>query len=259
MIIVPVNFSCKINFFFQAEDGIRDGHVTGVQTCALPISLVVDDRKEARRRDRERASRERAEAQQALMTGDESKMPLQHRGRERRLVRDLVDSRRNVAEYFFPIALIFMLVALVMPLIRPNLYMAMSTGMIIVLWGGIALCVIDSLVLRRRLRAQLNEEYGEAGRGLVGYGIMRAIQIRRFRLPRAQIKHGESPRRWAATHVPDDGGRPARRGPPSVGLGVIRRRCSSCPRTSAAPACHRSPSRETPAWHRPRPPCAAEA
>src|SRR5207253_8049471 len=27
-------------FFFQAEDGIRDGHVTGVQTCALPISFV---------------------------------------------------------------------------------------------------------------------------------------------------------------------------------------------------------------------------
>src|SRR5690625_527971 len=27
-------------FFFQAEDGIRDGHVTGVQTCALPIFYV---------------------------------------------------------------------------------------------------------------------------------------------------------------------------------------------------------------------------
>src|SRR5690606_40822947 len=26
-----------LNFFFQAEDGIRDFHVTGVQTCALPI------------------------------------------------------------------------------------------------------------------------------------------------------------------------------------------------------------------------------
>src|SRR5688500_20180024 len=26
-----------INFFFQAEDGIRDYKVTGVQTCALPI------------------------------------------------------------------------------------------------------------------------------------------------------------------------------------------------------------------------------
>src|SRR5207249_6495339 len=27
-------------FFFQAEDGIRDRNVTGVQTCALPISFV---------------------------------------------------------------------------------------------------------------------------------------------------------------------------------------------------------------------------
>src|SRR5690606_41194639 len=27
-------------FFFQAEDGIRDFHVTGVQTCALPISVA---------------------------------------------------------------------------------------------------------------------------------------------------------------------------------------------------------------------------
>src|SRR5690606_11721210 len=32
-------------FFFQAEDGIRDFHVTGVQTCALPISRFdVSDR-----------------------------------------------------------------------------------------------------------------------------------------------------------------------------------------------------------------------
>src|SRR5690606_39817930 len=29
-------------FFFQAEDGIRDFHVTGVQTCALPISDEVE-------------------------------------------------------------------------------------------------------------------------------------------------------------------------------------------------------------------------
>src|SRR2546429_2768247 len=27
-------------FFFQAEDGIRDVAVTGVQTCALPISII---------------------------------------------------------------------------------------------------------------------------------------------------------------------------------------------------------------------------
>src|SRR5690606_40697867 len=29
-------------FFFQAEDGIRDFHVTGVQTCALPISETME-------------------------------------------------------------------------------------------------------------------------------------------------------------------------------------------------------------------------
>src|SRR6266516_6412067 len=29
-------------FFFQAEDGIRDRTVTGVQTCALPISRVIE-------------------------------------------------------------------------------------------------------------------------------------------------------------------------------------------------------------------------
>src|SRR5438876_381104 len=33
---------CTSCFFFQAEDGIRDGRVTGVQTCALPI-LVRED------------------------------------------------------------------------------------------------------------------------------------------------------------------------------------------------------------------------
>src|SRR5699024_11562696 len=30
-------------YFFQAEDGIRDRNVTGVQTCALPISIAVSD------------------------------------------------------------------------------------------------------------------------------------------------------------------------------------------------------------------------
>src|SRR5436309_15274375 len=44
-------------FFFQAEDGIRDFHVTGVQTCALPICLVrrIAERpvEECRRRKRD--------------------------------------------------------------------------------------------------------------------------------------------------------------------------------------------------------------
>src|SRR2546422_8334210 len=33
------HYGAAIIFFFQAEDGIRDVAVTGVQTCALPISV----------------------------------------------------------------------------------------------------------------------------------------------------------------------------------------------------------------------------
>src|SRR5262249_58238502 len=38
-VVMYVMYTCLF-FFFQAEDGIRDWSVTGVQTCALPISLV---------------------------------------------------------------------------------------------------------------------------------------------------------------------------------------------------------------------------
>src|SRR5690606_39374942 len=47
-------------FFFQAEDGIRDFHVTGVQTCALPI-LGPEPRAD---RDGQRGRRVQAAAQQ---------------------------------------------------------------------------------------------------------------------------------------------------------------------------------------------------
>src|SRR3712207_571741 len=58
-------------FFFQAEDGIRDIGVTGVQTCALPIFELVEvhvhvaRRREERDRDVDQAERERAAPQRA--------------------------------------------------------------------------------------------------------------------------------------------------------------------------------------------------
>src|SRR5690606_21494515 len=39
-----VPYHLILYFFFQAEDGIRDFHVTGVQTCALPISACCECR-----------------------------------------------------------------------------------------------------------------------------------------------------------------------------------------------------------------------
>src|SRR5207245_7202779 len=38
--VVRVGACVLCFFFFQAEDGIRDATVTGVQTCALPISTT---------------------------------------------------------------------------------------------------------------------------------------------------------------------------------------------------------------------------
>src|SRR3989449_1909585 len=47
MVVFSVSAFLFCFFFFQAEDGIRDVAVTGVQTCALPISALV--RRGARR------------------------------------------------------------------------------------------------------------------------------------------------------------------------------------------------------------------
>src|SRR5207249_8082252 len=42
VVIIPSRTVCLFSsFFFQAEDGIRDRNVTGVQTCALPISRII--------------------------------------------------------------------------------------------------------------------------------------------------------------------------------------------------------------------------
>src|SRR5262249_58059204 len=47
--------ACVGFFFFQAEAGIRDGSVTGVQTCALPISARLRQRAAISRHGRRRA------------------------------------------------------------------------------------------------------------------------------------------------------------------------------------------------------------
>src|SRR2546430_11589492 len=50
MVSVPCALTCVRCFFFQAEDGIRDLTVTGVQTCALPILILVNALGHARER-----------------------------------------------------------------------------------------------------------------------------------------------------------------------------------------------------------------
>src|SRR2546425_12188538 len=68
-------------FFFQAEDGIRDKLVTGVQTCALPIS------REERRSEHLCSSLERAIELQEQGRGVETPKPRSDREWERRRAR----------------------------------------------------------------------------------------------------------------------------------------------------------------------------
>src|SRR5690606_40525737 len=72
-------------FFFQAEDGIRDFHVTGVQTCALPISA--DHSSRSRRRARtSRASMRRASTMIESATRSVRTIPSRRRRSEERRV-----------------------------------------------------------------------------------------------------------------------------------------------------------------------------
>jgi hypothetical protein len=54
--------------------------------------------------------------------------------------------------------------------------------------------VIDGFILRNRLKKVVPERFGDMQGGLVWYGVMRALQIRRWRLPRPMIDRGRSPR-----------------------------------------------------------------
>src|SRR5207302_4168260 len=100
-------------FFFQAEDGIRDFHVTGVQTCALPISSGRGDTGQAHRRDpaagrtrhaRQAAGRqtklsaESGEGACALASGTGTRSEERRVGKERRWKRSR-DKERKAMSY----------------------------------------------------------------------------------------------------------------------------------------------------------------
>src|SRR5690606_39744735 len=83
-------------FFFQAEDGIRDFHVTGVQTCALPISTMLGIPAEAlwelipgvtpfqirrwKRLKQQDMATDVAEVAATLLRGDETSLPVEASG-----------------------------------------------------------------------------------------------------------------------------------------------------------------------------------
>ena len=152
--------------------------------------LVPADRKVAGQSDRERARAKREREYQALRTGDERYLPTRDKGPQRRWVRDFVDARWSLGEFFLPIALVIVLA---------TMFAANPTAVTIVeivLYGVVLLSILDLLVMTRVLKRGLAAKFGadKIERGLVWYGATRSMQIRRVRLPKPQVKRRQPPR-----------------------------------------------------------------
>lgn len=147
------------------------------------------NRKEAAKRAREQRRTAMNKQREALLSGDERHLPARDRGPVRRFVRDFVDAKWHVAEYFLPIAVLILVLSMLPSLAARNIALLLWLAVIVMI-------VFDSVLLSRRLKKQLRDRFpGENLRGTTAYALMRTMQMRRMRLPRPQIKRGEQPRR----------------------------------------------------------------
>ncbi|GAA4230078.1 hypothetical protein GCM10022254_23990 [Actinomadura meridiana] len=149
-----------------------------------PITAPAN-RKEAYRKVRERQSTERTTARKGMAKGDERHMLKRDKGPVRKLARNYVDSRRTVGSYLmyamFAIVLLSMLpipVARLLVLFAPPLLLVAVFG--------------EGLMLSRGIKKLAADRYPDEDASGVGlYAAMRAMQIRRLRVPNPQVKIGE--------------------------------------------------------------------
>jgi hypothetical protein len=146
------------------------------------------DPKARRKLERDHARQERMVAREALVAGDERALPARDAGPVRRYVRDYVDGRRTLAEFFIPLAVVVLVVGLFR---NPQIQVVVSFVWFLML----ALLVVDMAVLLVRMQRQLKREFPEPAerKGTTFYGAMRALQIRRLRLPPPKVKPGGRP------------------------------------------------------------------
>jgi hypothetical protein len=141
------------------------------------------DRKEAGRVTRTRQREDRARRMEAMRRGEEWAMPLRDRGPAKALTRDFVDSKRRFSEFY----MYGLLVLLVLLFARFN-------GLIInaLVLVAVLLMLVEGIFISRRARALIAQRLpGESTRGVGLYAAMRALQIRRLRVPKPRIKPGD--------------------------------------------------------------------
>jgi hypothetical protein len=123
---------------------------------------------------------------EAVRRGEEWALPARDRGPVKALARDYVDSRRRLSEFY----MYGLLVLLVLLFIRAAVVQSILDGLIIV---GVLIMLVEGAFIGRKVRAIAAERYpGESTRGVALYAAMRALQIRRLRMPKPRINVGDS-------------------------------------------------------------------
>jgi hypothetical protein len=148
--------------------------------------LVPEDRKAARKAARDAETLERQKMRVAMETGDERNMPLRDRGPQKRYARDWVDARTGVGEWLMVIVLVYVFLAF-LPQSDLQIWLTFS------LWAIVLLVVLEGVLISFQLKKRLAEKFGEVERGVRWYGVMRAMQLRKLRLPKPQTKRGHFP------------------------------------------------------------------
>ncbi|WP_196250941.1 DUF3043 domain-containing protein [Cellulomonas sp. JZ18] len=153
--------------------------------------LVPEDRRAAARSAKLKVREQRELEYQAMRTGDERHMPLRDRGPVRRYVRDHVDARWNLGEFFLPTAAVFLVLQMVTAATAPDVALVSM----LVLYVFILAMIVDAWLLWRGLKRRLNRRFdsAEVPRGMAMYAVLRAFQVRPSRLPKPQVKHGQYP------------------------------------------------------------------
>jgi len=135
--------------------------------------------------DKARARSERARKYEAMKQGESWALNPRDRGPARALARDYIDSKRRISEYYMYI-LVLLLAAI---FIRNKAVQTYVSPLVLVL---VLVIVIDAQFIRYSLRKLVSQRLpGESTRGLTIYSVMRALQIRRFRMPAPRVRPGD--------------------------------------------------------------------
>lgn len=144
------------------------------------------NRREASAQTRDARRRQRTEQREAMMNGEEWALMPRDKGPERRIARDVVDSRRTFSSYFFYVMIAIMVLSVAggrspgVALIADGLFAVMVLA-----------CAVDSFFLVRRVkRAVAAKSPASSTRGLAFYSIMRTLSFRRMRVPRPRVEIG---------------------------------------------------------------------